>query len=311
MRPIHRAALASVLAWFACGDTPGSAPGDGDGDGDGDGNASSCEGLGEQAADSVWTLTSGGHEREARVVLPPGYDPATPTAVMLNFHGFTSNGDQQAVISKMNALAASEGFIVVYPDGVGSPQGWSAGDCCDRSGAEGVDDVAFVGDLLDELERLVCVDTDRVYSTGLSNGGFLSHRLACELSDRIAGIAPVAGVLGLEGCAPQRPVPVIHFHGTFDTIVPYDGSESLGFASVAETIAAWSAINGCDAETEIVYDQGDSQCVQQLGCAAGAPVILCTVDEGGHTWPGWTPIPTGEPTDLDASAMMWQTLSVL
>jgi polyhydroxybutyrate depolymerase len=229
---------------------------------------------------------------------------------MLNFHGFTSSGDQQAEISQMSSVAAEQGFIVVYPDGVGSPKGWTAGDCCDRAGANGVDDVALVTDLLDELERLLCIDTDRVYSTGLSNGGFLSYRLACELSDRIAGIAPVAGVLGIDECDPGRAVPVIHFHGTSDGIVPYDGN--LVFASVDESIAAWTAINGCDEATEVIYEQGDAQCLQHLGCPEEAPVIRCTIDGGGHTWPGGTPIPAGETsTDLDASAMMWETLSVL
>jgi polyhydroxybutyrate depolymerase len=315
MHPVDRVALAAALAAAAaCSETPGSR-GDGDSgdrdDGDTDGGSVvRCEGRGEQASDSVWTLRSGGVERRARVVIPPGYDPTIPTAVMLNFHGFTSNGEQQAEISRMSALAAAEGFIVVYPEGLGTPQGWTGGDCCDRAGVVGIDDVALVDDLLDELERLLCVDTDRVFSTGLSNGGFLSYRLACELSERIAGIAPVAGVLGIDDCVPARPIPLIHFHGTADAFVPYHGS--LVFASVDETIAAWTAMNGCDGESEVIHDQGDARCVRHLGCDEGAPVIRCTIDGGGHTWPGGTPIPAGETsTDLDASAMMWETLSLL
>ena len=272
-----------------------------------------CEGLGEPTADSVWMIQSSGLTREARVVIPRSYDPTVPTPVVLNFHGFTSNADQEVLLADMNALAEAEGFIVAYPQGTGIPPSWNAGACCGTAAADGVDDVQLTRDLLDELERQLCVDGERIFSTGMSNGGFLSHRLGCELSDRIAGIAPVAGVLGVDECAPGRPVPVIHFHGTSDLLVPYDGNDSLGFPSVAETIETWGAINGCSEDSEVVYERGDSRCERLLGCPADAPVTLCTVEGGGHTWPGGLPIPVlGKTTDdLDASAMLWDTLSAL
>src|SRR5262249_57738455 len=111
----------------------------------------------------------------------------------------------------------------------------NAGAGCGEGGMNMVDDVGFVGAILDKLQADVCVDTGRIYATGMSNGGFLSHRLACELSNRIAAVAPVAGVLGVPTCTPARPISVMHFHGTSDQLVPYNGNPQMGFLSVPDT----------------------------------------------------------------------------
>jgi polyhydroxybutyrate depolymerase len=140
----------------------------------------------------------------------------------------------------------------------------------------------------------------------------LSHRLGCELSDRIAAIAPVAGVIGVDSCEPTRPLPVIQFHGTSDTLVPYEGSTISGYPSVAETIDGWAERNGCaGGDLELVSENGDSRCEQVPGCPDDAPVMVCTVEDGGHTWPGGTPVPIlGKTTqDLDANAVMWELFS--
>jgi polyhydroxybutyrate depolymerase len=178
-----------------------------------------------------------------------------------------------------------------------------------------VDDVAFVRDLLDEIEARYCIDPKRVYATGMSNGGFLSHRLACEVSDRIAAVAPVAGVLGIppESCNPGRPVPVLHFHGTADPMVPYTGGTPLipqlgvgiVFRSVANTMSHWRSKNACSGFEKTFYANGDATCVEWPDCAMGAQTALCTIDGGGHTWPGGVPIPAGKTsTDIDATATM-------
>ena len=151
-----------------------------------------------------------------------------------------------------------------------------------------MNDVGFVSALIDQLEQDYCIDSRRVFSTGMSNGGFLTNRLGCELSDKIAAIAPVAGVIGipLENCNPGRKVPVMHFHGTSDPLVPYDGGGAYNFPSVKDSVGRWRAIDGCNDMLQITYDKGDSQCVTSQGCGDGADVTLCTVDGGGHTWPG-------------------------
>ncbi len=154
---------------------------------------------------------------------------------------------------------------------------------------------------IDALEADLCVDGDRVFATGLSNGGFMAHHLACRLSDRIAAIAAVAGPNGTSPCTPSRPVPVLHIHGTADQIVPYNGF--AGFVSVPGTIDAWHERNGCSDDVE-VSTVGEVRCERALGCAEGADVELCTVDGGGHQWPGGMTIPgLGRNTnDLDATA---------
>jgi polyhydroxybutyrate depolymerase len=271
-----------------------------------------CSGLEDQPVDSEWTIASDGVDRSALVHIPPGYDPTIGTAVVLNFHGFQGNADQQAGLSQMTADADDAGYIVVYPEGTGFVQSWNGGACCGTAASSDTDDVQFASDLIDELGRRLCVDPDRIYSTGMSNGGFLSHRLGCELSDRIAAIAPVAGVIGVDSCEPTRPLPVIQFHGTSDTLVPYEGSTISGYPSVAETIDGWAERNGCaGGDLELVSENGDSRCEQVPGCPDDAPVMVCTVEDGGHTWPGGTPVPIlGKTTqDLDANAVMWELFS--
>jgi polyhydroxybutyrate depolymerase len=170
-----------------------------------------------------------------------------------------------------------------------------------------VDDIGFVRDLLATADDRLCVDDARIYSTGMSNGGFLSHRIGCELSDRIAAIAPVAGVNGMTSCAPSRPVPLMHFHGTADPLVPYTGSTSLGFISVPDSFAAWGARDGCTGDPVETFRNGDSHCATYQQCGAGADVTPCTVDNGGHTWPGGLPVPSlgNTTTDLNATDAMW------
>lgn len=245
-----------------------------------------------------------GRTRTFQVHLPDGYDSSTPTPLVLNFHGRGSTATQQQALSGMNAEADDEGFIAVHPQGVGNT--WNAGFCCGEAMTADVDDVGFVDAMLDELERRFCVDTDRVFATGLSNGGFISHRIACELSDRIAAIAPVAGTLVTTPCSPSQPVSVIHFHGTEDTLVPYDGFTG-GFASVDSTMGAWASSNGCGGSSSVYFTNGDVTCEEWTGCDGGTSVRLCTVDGGGHQWPGGFTIPGlgSNTSDISATGAGW------
>ena len=149
----------------------------------------------------------------------------------------------------------------------------------------------------------LCVDTDRVFAAGFSNGGFMAHRLGCELADRFAAIGSVSGVLGIDSCQPSRAVPVIQIHGTSDPIVPYGGGGLFQYTSVDSTIAKWRSLDGCTAAAQTTYQHGDATCVSYCD-----KVALCTIDGGGHQWPG------GESTgalngkvsnDLDATATLW------
>jgi polyhydroxybutyrate depolymerase len=261
----------------------------------------------EASGDSTWNVQTDAGARTALVHVPTGYDPTKPTAVVLNFHGYVGTSAEQETLSLMDAEADSQGFVVVYPQGTGTIPSWNGGACCGTAASDDVDDVGFVSVLIDQLESTLCVDPRRVFATGISNGGFLSQRLACELSDKIAAIGPVAGVMGIPTCTPSRPVPVIEFHGTSDPLVPYDGDPAIGYPSVATTISGWVMRNGCNTTPKTTYSNGDATCVTYSQCQEGADVTLCTIDGGGHTWPGGTPIPVlgVTSTDISATDAMW------
>lgn len=254
-----------------------------------------------------WSIPHDGRTRSALVHLPTGYDGARPTAIVLDLHGRAFTGASQRDLTDMDDLADEMGFIAVHPDGVGRT--WNGGVCCGQASRDDIDDVGFIAALLDRLEAELCVDTRRVYATGLSNGGFLSHRLACELSDRIAAIAPVAGVLGVADCAPSRPVPVLHIHGDDDQVVRYDGV--AGFLSARSSCERWAELDGCDPTPAVTFTQDDVTCETWTGCNAGAAVELCTIAGGGHTWPGGPDLPLLGRTSrtISASRRAWSFFS--
>jgi len=237
----------------------------------------------------------------------------------------------------LNALADREGFAVVYPNGTPNPQHprgggrrWNAGGgkhgygCAGGFACEaGIDDLAYFRDLLDDLEGAVSIDRARMYATGISNGGSMSHRLACELADRIAAIASVAAgnqFAAVETCAPGRAVPVLQIHGTDDTFWPYKGGEAREAGvrvSIPETIRGWVERNGCAASPDVSLEpdrdptDGTRARRESYGaCRDGAEVVFYTVEGGGHTWPGGLQyLPTrliGKTSrDLDANTIIW------
>jgi polyhydroxybutyrate depolymerase len=168
--------------------------------------------------------------------------------------------------------------------------------CCGQALAQGIDDVGFIATLIatliDSVATRRCIDADRVYATGMSNGGYMSHRLACQLTDRLAASAPVAGVEIVQGCAPTRPIPVLQIHGTADTVVP--------FANAQSTVAAWRTRNGCPGAKTVIFDGGGTTCERYDGCTAGTEVIFCSVAGGAHVWPGGA----GSPSALNATSQI-------
>ena len=213
--------------------------------------------------DHVRTLKVDGKGRSYLVHVPPQYDATKPTPVVLIFHGAMTNGAMMVKFCGLNKTADPAGFVAVYPNGVGLGNSilfFNAGGVA-RPMGQSTNDVKFVAELLDDLVKVMNVDTRRVYATGMSNGGMMCYRLAAELSDRIAAIAPVSGTQAIEECNPKRPVPVMHFHGTDDKMVPFGGPnqrtpKSIKFKSVDDTVKLLAKLNGCPDEPTTTVSGG-------------------------------------------------------
>lgn len=301
------AACVLVGSLSACGSDSGSEAGE----------SSASLGCSDGTLDSSVThvdLEHDGASRSYEIYVPSTYDGSTAVPVVLNFHGFTSSGIGQQENTQMDETAAREGFIVVYPNGLDNS--WNAGVCCGRSAETNVDDVGFTRAVIEDLGARGCIDTARVYATGMSNGGFLSHRLACEAADVIAAAAPVAAVLGIDeaACNPTRPIPIMQFNGTADPLVAYEGGGLEDSPSAQESIDGWIARNGCGGEPDVSYQNGAATCETVGDCEGDVSVTLCSIEGAGHCWPG-QPCRlgfVGEPTyDIDANEAMWELFSTV
>jgi polyhydroxybutyrate depolymerase len=243
-----------------------------------------------EAGDLQGELEVDNLRRSYRLHIPRTYDSRQPTPLVLAFHGRLGTGNKMEKLTNLSALADKQGFIVVYPNGVG--RSWNAGHGTGKAEAKGVDDVKSTVMLIDSLSQTLNIDHQRVYATGFSNGATFVHRLACELSEKIAAIAAVAGTIAPKigrNCSPQRPVAVLQIHGTADPVVPWEGGFTGGggvVESVAVTIAGWVERNACTAKREVADLGGGVSRASYSSCREGTIVILYRVEGGGHTWPG-------------------------
>ena len=263
----------------------------------GSGVAGSGCGSGVAAGTTTQTLMFEGRERTFERWVPAGYDDATPLPVVLNWHGLGSNGAEQLAFSNYGSLADEENFIVVAPTGVPTP-----GD--DRPSWEvsadqdpGRDDVAFANEVLDIVIGSLCVDESRVYTTGISNGGYFSSLLICELSDRIAAASSIAGLTHNDDCSPERFVPYIAFHGVEDEVVPYFGGGESSLApgqtidlfllEILDEFTEFAVDGGCDREPLVTSESDNVVSFAFRDCGGDESVLtLYEIANGGHTWPG-------------------------
>lgn len=257
----------------------------------------------------VDTILHNGILRNYRLYIPASFNANSPAPLVFNLHGYSSNALEQQFYSEMDRVADTANFLVCYPNGVANAWnvGWAFGSTAD--------DVGFMDTLIEVIRASYNIDTTRLYTCGMSNGGFMSYRLACERSERFAAIASVTGSITpsyINLCAPNRPVPVMEVHGTADFVVPYDGLASISLP-VDTVVAFWVAHNGCvspptatpvpntnisDGCTAIRYDYDN--------CDADAAVVFYKIFGGGHTWPG-APINVGVTNqDFDASVEIWR-----
>jgi len=264
-----------------------------------------CTALRVAAGETRVDMASGGTARWYVRHVPRSYTAATPIPIIVDLHGYSEGATIQTAASNLGKFGDAHGFVTITPEGSGS------GRFVTWDTAFGSADVTFARDLLDQVERTLCVDTRRVFVTGYSQGAFMTSTLACVYADRIAAVATIAGMRDAPGCRPARPVPVIAFYGTNDrdiaytgglgpdglNLPAYDGSGKtmgekglqnrppLNGAPIPEIANKWARRNGCGGDPIAIEVTAD---VTRLTwpCEPSRAVELYRVKGGGHTWPG-------------------------
>ena len=258
------------------------------------------------------SITHDGIQRDYIVYIPELYDGTTTVPLVLNFHGYGSNAAQQMFYGDFRDIADTEGFLLVHPEGTTfiGDQFWNVGF---PGLSSTIDDVGFTEALIDELATLYAIDLDRVYATGMSNGGFMSFLLACQLSEKIAAVASVTGSMTqdtFDDCNAQHPTPVLQIHGTDDGVVLYNGNNLS--IPIADVISYWVDYNNCETTPTTTtlpdVDVSDGSTVEHSVYEDGDNGITTEhmkVIGGGHTWPGSVLNTAGTNQDIDASMEIW------
>jgi polyhydroxybutyrate depolymerase len=242
--------------------------------------------------DLTGTFRSGGMDRTYRLHLPPG----DPVALVVSLHGGGGTGTGQAGLTDFDAVADVNNLLVVYPDGY--DKSWADGRGASPADRRHIDDVGFLVALAAKLQNDYNISPGRVFATGMSNGGFMTNRLACDRADVFAAIAPVSGTLGVGvACNPSRPVSVWAAHGTADPLVPFNGGNVHGRGGLSHSISTaammskWRSADGCEGapSVQVLPDVKDGTVVRRFDsaqCADSTEVVFYQIDAGGHTWPG-------------------------
>ena len=274
-----------------------------------------CLGISLSFGQSVTgTIQHGGLTRQYSVYIPAAYNAANAVPLVLNLHGYSSVNWQQELYSGFNAIADTANFILVYPNGTDDGTGnlyWNVGFF-----PSGIDDTGFLLALIDTILAQYNINQQRIYSTGMSNGGFMSYLLACQ-TDRFAAIASVTGSMTtptLTNCSPSKPIPVMEIHGTADPTVPYNGMTN--FTPIPAVVNYWVGINQCNPTPTVtnvpdinLTDSATAEHYVYTGGLNGTTVEHYKIINGAHTWPG-SPIVIGTTCmDFSASKEIWRFFS--
>lgn len=253
------------------------AGGDGTTPGADDGAGVTCPAKSDRGP-MVYTemMMHGGQNRQYFLTIPPGYDGSKAVPLLFDYHGLGGSSDMrggsQASISKWREKGMKEGFIVVHPTGIGAA--WNGGSCCGAS----TDDIGFTKEMIKKISEEFCINPKRIYASGLSNGGAMSHRLACEAADVFAATAPVS-MGGLTSCMPSRPITIVEFRGRRDGTVAYGGG---GFRAAEADFTAWAMADGCEGEPSMDVPKVEGLMNPMEGCRTyekckdGVTVTLCS-----------------------------------
>lgn len=239
-------------------------------------------------------IVLGTADRPARLVLPPAHDGTTELPLVVLLHGYGVSGAIQDTYFKASLIARSRGFYLITPDGTLDSDGkrfWNAQPACCDFERRDIDDVGYLTSLIDQAEAQLPIDRTRIYFLGHSNGGFMSYRMACEIGDRIAGIAVLAGgdFPAVTDCVPPRPVSVLHMHGTADATIAFTSqSGAYAYAGANESAERWATRAGCDLEmatTEAPFDfdtgvPGDETTATNYVAGCGDAVVTLYTMEG-------------------------------
>lgn len=277
----------------------------------------------QKPGDYVRSLQHDGLTRTYRIHVPQQYQKSKSAPLVLAFHGgggdkdYMANDEYYGLISKSEA----EGFVVVFPNGYskfksGKLATWNAGACCANARDKNIDDVGFVRKMIANLTRELNINRQMIFATGMSNGGMMSYRLACEMSDTIVAIAAVAGTDNTIHCQPRKPVSILHIHAKNDDRVLFGGgagkkfrdeSKVTDFVSVPDSLNKWVAHNHCQSTPVRSLEKPGAYCEKYAQCKDGVSVQLCVTDTGGHSWPGGTKPRGSEPPSqvISANDVMW------
>ncbi len=280
-----------ALGFAACGDppSPGAAI-----DAAGDGGLAVDAAVDAAPYDGPSPLVV---DRPYDLYVPTGYQAGTPTPLVVMLHGYSATAALQEVFFQLRSTAEAQGFLYARPEGTVGPGGlrfWNATDACCDFGDSGVDDVAYLRAVIDDVAGRYTVDPRRVFVVGHSNGGFMAHRLACDAADRVAAIVSVAGATWADParCAPSRPVAILQVHGTLDAVIAYGGGQVVGadgpYPAAVTTAASWRGKNACPAHAaggrlDLVADLlGDETTIDRASGCAGGAVELWTMAAASH-----------------------------
>lgn len=257
----------------------------------------------KEGGDFSFSISVGDQTRYYKLHVPKKYSVKLPAPLLVVLHGgggdmsIQSNEEFYHQISK----SESEGFIALFPNGYsqfksGKLATWNAGKCCGKARDLKIDDVTFIKAAIEKTKSQLAIDEKRIFATGMSNGGMMAYRLACELPEMFRAIAAVAGTDNTESCVASKPISILHIHAKNDDHVLFDGgagknafrdrSQITNFVSVPSTIEKWRGLNKCEVKPKRFVEKKGAYCERFEECKASSRVQLCVTEEGGHSWPG-------------------------